>query len=234
MELNAKKTKVMAISRKESSQIEVHVDSTELEQVKKYKYLGSIFTENGKCEEEIRSRMEMAKNVFYQHKELIDCYFTLQTKIKILSLYILPVAAYESECWTVNKEAQRRITAFEMWCLRRMLRISWKDKVKNVDVLEKANIKDRWLIQIARRKMKFARHVLSGSAGDLGVAGSKKTVTSAYYECDLRKQYKNLRKTPWLNAFSFTTTMHPLTALSRQELCCVNFKGKSSDLSAPI
>ncbi|XP_063613829.1 uncharacterized protein LOC134787067 [Penaeus indicus] len=121
---------------------------------------------NAKMTKEIRARIGMAMNVFYQHKELIDRNITLQTKIQILSLYILPVAAYESECWTMNKEAQRRITALVMWCLRRMLKTSWKDKVKKV-VLEKANSKDRWLNQIARRKMKFAGHVLRDSAEDL-------------------------------------------------------------------
>jgi len=68
---------------------------------------------------------------------------------------------------------------------------------------------------------------------------SKKTITSAYYECVLRKLSKKSQKNALescINAFSSTTTMHPLTALGRQELCYVNFDGKSSDihLTAPI
>ena len=32
---------------------------------------------------------------------------------------------YPWESWTIKKAEHRRIDAFELWCLRRLLRVSW-------------------------------------------------------------------------------------------------------------
>lgn len=61
----------------------------------------------------------------------------------------------------------------------------------------------------------------------------KKTITPAYYECVLRKLSKKSQKNILeicIHASSSTTTVHPLTALGRQELWYVNFDGKSLDI----
>ena len=39
--------------------------------------------------------------------------------------YGFPVVMYECERWTVKKAECRRIDAFELWCWRRLLRVSW-------------------------------------------------------------------------------------------------------------
>lgn len=40
---------------------------------------------------------------------------------------------YGCETWTITTEEKRRLEAFEMRCYRRMLRISWMDRVTNVE-----------------------------------------------------------------------------------------------------
>jgi len=44
---------------------------------------------------------------------------------------------YGSETRTFAKEEQRRKESFEMWCFRRMLKISLMDMITNEEVLEK-------------------------------------------------------------------------------------------------
>ena len=47
-----------------------------------------------------------------------------------------------------------------MWCYRRVLRITWMEKITNEEVLEKINC-ERWLINILEsRKLKFIGHQL--------------------------------------------------------------------------
>ena len=54
----------------------------------------------------------------------------------------------------------------EHWCYRRMLKVSWKDKVKNTEVLSRMAEKEpRFYENIARQKMAYAGHVLRGSSG---------------------------------------------------------------------
>ena len=38
---------------------------------------------------------------------------------------------YGSETWTMNKQLEDRINAFEMWIYRKIRRISWTEKLTN-------------------------------------------------------------------------------------------------------
>ena len=50
-----------------------------------YKYLGSWITEDARCEEEIRTRIGMAKAAFWQNKEVMRGNIRFCTKMKILN-----------------------------------------------------------------------------------------------------------------------------------------------------
>ena len=49
---------------------------------------------------------------------------TLPTKIRLVKAMVFPAVMYGCESWTVKKAKHRRIDAFELWCWRRLLRIS--------------------------------------------------------------------------------------------------------------
>ena len=56
----------------------------------------------------------------------------------------------------------KRIHAFEQWCYRKMLKISWKDK----DVLKRFREKEpRFDREITRQKLAYAGHILRRSGG---------------------------------------------------------------------
>ena len=61
MNINVKKTKVMRVSRKGEGDISIYIEGQRVEQVQKFKYLGSLMTADGRCEEEIKVRIGMAK-----------------------------------------------------------------------------------------------------------------------------------------------------------------------------
>ena len=43
---------------------------------------------------------------------------------------------YRCESWTVKKAERRRIDAFELWCWRRLLRVSWTVRRSNQSILK--------------------------------------------------------------------------------------------------
>ena len=47
-----------------------------------------------------------------------------------------------------------------MWFLRRMLKVSWTDRISNERVLTVANVKQKMLETIKNRKMTFLGHVM--------------------------------------------------------------------------
>ena len=52
---------------------------------------------------------------------------------------VFPVVMYGCESWTVKKAERQRIDAFELWCWRRLLRISWTAKRSNHSILKEIN-----------------------------------------------------------------------------------------------
>ena len=50
---------------------------------------------------------------------------TLPTKVRIVKGMVFPVVMYGCESQSIKKPENRRIDAFELWCWRRLLRVSW-------------------------------------------------------------------------------------------------------------
>ena len=65
LKLNAAKTKVMVVTKgNDGIRVNVRVGEETLEQVGKYKYLGSIVTQQGRCVVHIKTRKAIVKNAF--------------------------------------------------------------------------------------------------------------------------------------------------------------------------
>ena len=61
---------------------------------------------------------------------------TLPTKVHLVKAMFFPVVMYGYESWTVKKAERRRIDAFELWCLRRLLRVPWTARRSNQSILK--------------------------------------------------------------------------------------------------
>ena len=61
---------------------------------------------------------------------------TLPTKDHLVKAVVFPVVMYGCESWTVKKAERQRIDAFELWCWRRLLRVSWTARRSNQSVLQ--------------------------------------------------------------------------------------------------
>ena len=68
---------------------------------------------------------------------------------------------YGSETWSLSKEAEKKINAFELRCYRRILRIPFTAKRTNVSVLQEiGNVKEEWLLNfIVSQKLKIIGHI---------------------------------------------------------------------------
>ena len=61
---------------------------------------------------------------------------TLATKVCLVRAMVFPVVVYGCESWTVKKAERRRISAFELWCWRRLLRVPWTVRRSNQSILK--------------------------------------------------------------------------------------------------
>jgi len=114
------------------------IDQKQMENVECFKYLGSILTNEGRCTYEIKSRISMAKSAFNKKKTLFTRKLDLNLRKKLVKCYIWSMALYGAETWTLRASDEKHLESFEIWCWRRMEKISWTGHVRNEEVLLKS------------------------------------------------------------------------------------------------
>jgi hypothetical protein len=108
----------------------------------------------------------------------------LELRKKLVKCYIWSTALYGVETWTLRAVDQKHVESFEMWCWRRMEKISWTDHVRNEEVLlrvkEQRNIlheiskrKGYWIGYILRRNCLLQRVIKGKIKGGLGRSDRK-------------------------------------------------------------
>ena len=60
----------------------------------------------------------------------------LSTNVHLVKAMIFPVVMYGGKSWTIKKAEYRRIDGFELWCWRRLLRVSWTARRSNQSILK--------------------------------------------------------------------------------------------------
>ena len=58
----------------------------------------------------------------------------MPTKVRIVKAMVFPVVMYGCESWTIKKAEHQRISAFELWCWRRLLRVPWTARRSNQSI----------------------------------------------------------------------------------------------------
>ena len=85
---------------------------------------------------------------------------TLPTKVHIVKAMVFPVAMYGCEIWAINKAEHQRIDAFELWCWRRLLRVSWTENKSNQSILKEINPEYSLERLILKLKLQYFGHLM--------------------------------------------------------------------------
>ena len=73
---------------------------------------------------------------------------------------VFPLVMYGCESWTIKKAEHQRIDAFELWCWRRLLRISWPARRSNQSILKEISPEYSWEGLILRLKLQCFGHLM--------------------------------------------------------------------------
>jgi len=76
----------------------------------------------------------LGRKAMRQHIKKRD--ITLPIKVHLVKAMVFPVVMYRCESWTIKKTEHQRIDAFELWCWRRLLRVSWTARRSNQPILK--------------------------------------------------------------------------------------------------
>jgi len=126
-----------------------------------------------RCRNEIRRRITLAKAAFNQLRSIFaDRKMSTTIKIRLLKTYVWSVLLYGCESWTFTAETRKNVEAAEMWFYRRILRVSYMDRVTNDTVLERVHQKRQLLKIIEKRQMEFLGHsIRKGELEELSLSG---------------------------------------------------------------
>ena len=75
-------------------------------------------------------------------------------------IMVFPVIRYSTESWTVKKAEHQRIDAFELWCWRRLLKVSWTARRSNQSILRKINPEYSLWELMLKLKLQYFGHLM--------------------------------------------------------------------------
>ena len=167
LRFNVRKTKIMVVSKKAGPIWPVEVNGEKVELVKSFQYLGSLFNEQYDDSAEIRRRIAIAKKAVIAVTAIWkDKSIRIATKLRLLRPLVFPIATYGSKTWVSKKADRKRIESFEMWFLRKTMRVSWIERRTNDWMLKETCIKnkDRLLVKVDQAKLRYFGHVVRGNS----------------------------------------------------------------------
>ena len=117
------------------------IDGETVDTVSDFIFLGSKITADGDCSYEIKRRLLLGRKVMTNLDSILKSRdITLWTKVHLVKAMVFPVVMYGCESWTIKKLEHRRIDAFELWCLRRLLRVPWTARRSNQCILKEISL----------------------------------------------------------------------------------------------
>ena len=131
-----------------------------MEAVANFIFLGSKITADGDCSHEIKTFSPWRKTMTNLDSVLKSRDVTLPTKVCIVKAMVFPVVMYGCESWTIMKAEHRRIDAFELWCLRRPLRVPWIARRSNQSILKEISPEYSLEGLVLKLKLQYFGHLM--------------------------------------------------------------------------
>ena len=123
---------------------------------------------------------------------------TLPTEVCLVKAIVFPVVMYGCESWTIRKAEHRRTDAFELWCLRRLVRVPWTARRSNQSILKE--ISPGYLLKglLLKLKLQYLGHLMQ-RADSL-----EKTLMLGKIEVQRRRGQQRMR---WLDGITNSMDM---------------------------
>ena len=130
------KTKILVASPITSWQIQ----GEKVEAVTDFLFLDSKITEDSNSHHKIKRCLLLGRKTMTN----VDSIFksrdiTLVINVCIAKVMVFPVFMYGCESWTIKKAECQGIDVFQLWCRRRLLRVSSTARKSNQSILKEIN-----------------------------------------------------------------------------------------------
>ena len=165
LEISEEKTKCLLVSNNHHD-LHIEMNNVPITEVTHFKYLGTEVTPNNDCSLDIKCRTAQALAASAKLQSIWrNDRISIFTKLRLHNSLIMPTALYGCENWTISAANLRKLKSFEMKCLRRILNITWQQRISNAEVSRRSGVEEGNIIKIIRlRQRKWLGRILNMEA----------------------------------------------------------------------
>ena len=171
-----------------------------METVRDFNLGGSKITADGDCSHEIKRYLlfwwKVMTNLNYILKSRD---ITLPTNICLVKAMIFPVVMYRCDSWTIKKAECWRMDAFELWCWRRLLRVSRTARRSNQSILKEISLEYSLEGLMLKLKLQCFDHLMQRTDS------LEKTLMLGKIEGGKRRGQERMR---WLDGINYPKDMN--------------------------
>ncbi|KAK3570217.1 hypothetical protein QTP86_016528 [Hemibagrus guttatus] len=167
MRVSTSKSEAMVLDQKKVA-CTLQVGGEVLPQVEEFKYLGVLFTSEGRMDREIDRRIGAAAAVMRSmyRSVVVKKQLSRKAKLSIYQSIYAPTLTYGHELWVMNERVRSRIQAAEMSFLRRVAGRSLRDRVRSSVTREELGV-ELLLLHIERGQLRWLGHLFRMPPGRL-------------------------------------------------------------------
>ena len=138
----------------------ITIENYYLDAVCQFTYLGSAITDSLTLDAEIDKRIGKAASTLARLTARVwtSPKLSVKTKLAVYNACVTSKLLYGSETWTTYAGQERRLNTFHLRNIRRILDISWQDKVTNADVLSRVDLPSMYTL-LRKRRLRWLGHV---------------------------------------------------------------------------
>ena len=145
-------------------------------------FQGSKITADGDCSHAIKRHLLLGRKVMTNLDSIFKSRdITLSTKVCLVKAMVFLVVMHGCESWIIKK-AEHRIDAFELWCWRRLLWVTWTARRSNQSILKEISpgcslegltlkLKLQYFRHLTRRADSFEKTLMLGKIEGKGRRG---------------------------------------------------------------
>ncbi|KAI8492323.1 hypothetical protein Bbelb_297760 [Branchiostoma belcheri] len=161
--ISTKKTEVLYQPAPQKPYVDpvITVNGEPLKVVAKFKYLGSTLSRSVNIDDEVDARVALASSSFGRLRASVweRRGIRLSTKLKVYRAVVLPSLLYACETWTIYARHARKLNRFHINCLKRLMKITWQDKVPDTEILQRADLPSIHTL-LRKAQVRWAGHLV--------------------------------------------------------------------------
>jgi len=116
---------------------------------------------DGDCSHEIKRRLFLGRKGMTNLDSILKRRdIALLTKVRLVKAMVFPAVIHGCESWTIKKAGRQRIYAFELWCWRRLLRVSWTARRSNQSILKEISSEYSLEVLTLKLKLQYFGHLM--------------------------------------------------------------------------